>query len=46
MQHVWHGLEQSLIDDAVDQCNAFVLVFMPVMDVLPVLDELYVSQHI
>ena len=30
--HVWHGLEQSLIDDAVDQWC--VLVFVPMTDIL------------
>ena len=52
--HVWRGLEQSLIDDAVDQWQ-MLLVLMPVVYILnilcdyqfvfSVLDELYVSHH-
>ena len=33
--HVWHGLEQSLIDDAVDQWpHSCVLMFVPIADIL------------
>jgi len=33
--HVWHGLEQSLIDDSVDQCWTCCLrvVFLPMVDI-------------
>ena len=33
--HVWHSLEQSLIEDAVDQWRT--LVFVPVADILNIL---------
>ena len=52
-QRVWRGLEQSLIDDAVDQWHACMLVFVSVVAILnipcdcqfvfSVLDEPYVS---
>ena len=38
--HVWHGLEQSLIDDAVVKSSgqhACVLVFVPMADILNIL---------
>jgi len=55
--HVWRGLEQSLIDDVVDQwpTRLCMLVFIPTVNIFnipcdcqfvsSILDELYVSHH-
>ena len=47
--HVWRGLKQSLIDDAVNQCKCACGLVTDILNILcevfSVLDELYVLNH-